>query len=86
MVQNGQKQQVKKPGSKFLTAGAVVAVLGAIFCIMGFATTHTSLVPGTFRTVETQGAPTPFAWMILILGVVLLIVGFCKRLLAAVEK
>jgi hypothetical protein len=73
------QQATRKPGTKLLISGAVLAILGAIFCVMAFATTHRSLAPGTFRTVETQGSPGPLAWGILILGVVLLVVGFLRN-------
>jgi amino acid permease len=73
------QQATRKPGTKLLIFGAVLAALGAVFCIMASATTHRSLAPGTFQTVETQGSPGPLAWGILILGVALLVAGFYKR-------
>lgn len=86
MTQDTQKRHAKKPGTKFIARGAVVSVLGVIFCIMAFSSTHMTFVPGTLREIETPGAPTPAVWGILILGLALMVIGFCKRLLAAVEK
>jgi hypothetical protein len=73
------QQATRKPGTKLLISGAVLAALGAVFCVMASATTHRSLAPGTFQTVETQGSPGPLAWGILILGVAMLVAGFYKR-------
>lgn len=76
----------RRPGTKLLTIGLVLAAIGLVLVIIGFSTTHVTLQPGTFRTVETPGAPTPIAWITLIGGLVLAAVGFGKRVLAAVEK
>ena len=76
----------RRPGTKLLIIGLVLAGVGLLLVIIGFSTTHVSLQPGTFRTVETPGAPTPAAWIILIAGLVLAAVGFGKRVLAAIEK
>ena len=69
-----------------LIAGLVVAAIGLLLVIIGFSTAHVTLQPGTFRTVETPGAPTPAAWIILITGLALAAIGFGKRVLAAIEK
>jgi hypothetical protein len=76
----------RRPGTKLLIIGLVLAAIGLLLVIVGFSTTHATLQPGTFRTVETPGAPTPVAWIILATGLVLTGVGFGKRVLAAIEK
>lgn len=69
-----------------MATGLVILGLGILLIIVGFSSTHVEIVPGTFRTEEVPGAPTPFAWIILLVGVVLSAVGFGKRVLSAVEK
>lgn len=76
----------RRPGTKLLIIGLVLAVVGLLLVIIGFSTTHVSLQPGTFRTIETPGSPTPAAWIILVAGLVLAAVGFGKRVLAAIER
>lgn len=75
-----------RPGTRLMSIGLVILVLGILLIIVGFSSTHVEIVPGTFRTTETAGAPTPFAWIIFLVGIVLSAVGFGKRVLAAVEK
>lgn len=69
-----------------MATGLVIVGIGIALVIMGFSATHVQIVPGTFRTEEVPGAPTPAAWIILLVGLVLSGVGFGKRILAAVEK
>ena len=69
-----------------MATGLVILGLGILLIIVGFSSTHVEIVPGTFRTEEIPGAPTPFAWIMLLLGVVLSAAGFGKRVLSAVEK
>lgn len=69
-----------------MATGLVIVGVGMLLVIAGFSTTHVQMVPGTFRTTEVQGAPTPAAWIILIVGLLLAGIGFARRLLAAVEK
>ncbi|MFI2563007.1 hypothetical protein [Paenarthrobacter sp. NPDC018779] len=76
----------RRPGTKLLIIGLVLAAIGLLLVIVGFSTTHVTLQPGTFRTVETPGAPTPFAWIMLIGGLILAAIGFGKRVLAVIEK
>ena len=76
----------RRPGTKLLIIGLVLAIIGLLLVIVGFSTTHVGLQPGTFRTVETPGAPTPAAWIVLASGLVLTGIGFGKRVLAAIEK
>lgn len=76
----------RRPGTRLLIVGLVLLAIGILLIIVGFSTTHVALVPGTFRTAETAGAPTPFAWIVFSAGVVLSAIGFGKRVLAAVEK
>jgi purine-cytosine permease-like protein len=69
-----------------MATGLVILAIGILLIIIGFSTTHVAIVPGTLRTAETSGAPTPFAWIVLLVGIVLSVIGFGKRLLSAVEK
>jgi amino acid transporter len=69
-----------------MATGLVILGIGVLLIIVGFSSTHVEIVPGTFRTEEVPGAPTPAAWIILLVGVVLSAVGFGKRILSAVEK
>lgn len=69
-----------------MATGLVILAIGILLIIVGFSTTHVEIVPGTFRTEEVPGAPTPAAWIILLVGVALSGIGFGKRILAAVEK
>ena len=76
----------QRPGTRLMATGLVILAIGILLVIVGFSTTHMEIVPGTFRKEEFPGAPTPGAWIILIVGIALAAIGFCKRLLAAVEK
>lgn len=69
-----------------MATGLVIVGIGVLLVIIGFSTTHVQIVPGTFRTTEVQGAPTPAAWIILIVGLILSAAGFGKRVLSAIEK
>ena len=74
----------QRPGTRLMATGLVILALGILLVIVGFATTHVALVPGTFRTAETAGTPTPFAWIILLAGAIMSVIGFRKR--ASVNK
>jgi len=76
----------KRPGTRLMVTGLAVLALGILLVIVGFSTTHMEMAPGTFRTKEVPGAPTPAAWIILLIGVILSAVGFGKRVLASIEK
>jgi hypothetical protein len=76
----------KRPGTRLMVTGLAILALGILLVIVGFSTTHMEMVPGTFRTKEVPGAPTPAAWIILLIGVVLSAVGFGRRVLASIEK
>lgn len=69
-----------------MATGIVILAIGILLIIVGFSTTHVAIVPGTFRTAETAGAPTPAAWVILIVGIVMSAIGFGRRILSALEK
>lgn len=69
-----------------MATGLVIVGIGILLVIVGFSTTHVQMVPGTFRTVEVQGSPTPAAWIALLVGLILSAVGFGKRALSAMEK
>lgn len=69
-----------------MATGIVILAIGILLIIIGFSTTHVAIVPGTFRTAETAGAPTPAAWIIFIVGIVMAGIGFGRRVLASIEK
>lgn len=66
------------------TAGLVILVIGFVLCVLPLATTHVDYVGG--RMVETQGAPSAAAIIIVIVGLALAGIGFARRLLAAAER
>lgn len=66
--------------------GLVLLVIGIALCALALGTTHAELNPATMRTEETQGTPSPIAWLVLIAGAGLTIAGYAKRMLAAVES
>ncbi len=70
-----------KPGEKLLKWGAGVLALGVLFVVMGLSSTKVDAYG-----VETTVGPTPVALLVTAAGVALLVWGFCKRILAAVEK
>jgi hypothetical protein len=69
-----------------MATGLVIVGIGVLLVILGFSTTHMQMVPGTFQKTEVQGAPTPAAWIILIVGLIMSAAGFGKRVLSAIEK
>lgn len=69
-----------------MATGLVIVAIGILLIIIGFSTSHAEIVPGTFRKVEVPGAPTPAAWIIFIIGLVLSAIGFGRRVLASIEK
>lgn len=69
-----------------MATGLVIVGIGILLVIVGFSTTHVQIIPGTLRTTEVQGSPTPAAWIILIVGLILSAAGFGKRVLSAIEK
>lgn len=73
----GEKQK-QRPGDKLLGYGIALVVIGVILCIVGLATTHVEIVPGTLRTIETHGSPPPIAWPVMIAGLVLAGIGYRK--------
>jgi hypothetical protein len=72
---------VKKRGNGWILAGVVVTCFG-IF--IAFAATATTSVDAYGRSV--QGGPTVATFLVIILGIVLAGIGFCIRILGAVEK
>lgn len=61
----------KKAGSGLLMTGIVVAVLGALL---------------VFMSVYTGGAGAPLSWGMVVVGAILAIAGYARRILAAVES
>ncbi len=71
----------KKRGNGWIYSGAVIAGFGVFIAILATGTTHVDAYGNT-----TQGGPTVVTFLVIILGVILAAIGFCIRLLAAVEK
>ena len=69
-----------------MATGLVIVGIGIVLIIVGFSTTHMQIIPGTFTKQEVAGAPTPAAWIILLVGLIMSGAGFGRRLLAAAEK
>lgn len=82
MTQQGEI--VKKPGKRMTTAGLVILALGIVLTVANLATTHVNYFGG--RLVETQGTPSAGAIVLLVIGVLLVVVGFARRILAALER
>jgi uncharacterized membrane protein YidH (DUF202 family) len=82
MTQQGEK--VKTVGKLTTEIGLVVAVLGVVLCVLPLFTTHVDYVGG--RMVETQGTPSAFAIIMVIVGLVVAAIGFARRMIAAAER
>lgn len=76
----------QRPGTRLMAIGLVILAIGILLIIVGFSTTHMEIVPGTFRKEEFPGTPTPAAWIILLVGIIMSAVGFGRRVLSAIEK
>jgi uncharacterized membrane protein len=77
----GKKISPKKRGNGWIRAGAVTAGFGVVMAVLASGTTHVDAYGNT-----SQGGPTAVTFLVIILGIVLAAVGFCIRLLGAVEK
>lgn len=71
----------KRRGNGWITAGGIITTVGIALGFMASATTHVDAYGNT-----TQGGPTIATFLVIGLGLALVVVGFCIRLLAAVEK
>lgn len=54
-----------------MTAGLAIAGIALILALLAF---------------NSSGAPTVYVWGAMVLGVALAVIGFAKRILAAVER
>lgn len=70
MTNVGERTE-KKPGSGVMSLGLSLAGLGTLFAV---------------AILSGGGMPTMVVWAVPIIGVVLAIIGFARRLLAAVES
>ena len=84
MTQLGEKE-AKKPGSRLMPMGIVLLVLSVALLVMNLSSTLHKYVPGV-GMVEVQGTPSAGFWILLVAGLVLTVIGFGRRLLAAVER
>lgn len=74
----------KKPGTKLIAGGVIALALGVIILMINLTNPVTRYVEGA-GMVETQG-PSAGSIILIACGLVLAAFGFCRRLLAAVEK
>ncbi|WP_237393760.1 DUF2510 domain-containing protein [Pseudarthrobacter sp. ATCC 49987] len=79
--EGGKKPTKKKRGDGWIGFGIVIAGLGVVTAITAAFTTHVDAYGHS-----VQGGPTVFTFLVIILGIILAAIGFCIRLLAAVEK
>ena len=70
MTNVGERTQ-KKPGAGIMLSGLIVAAVGLVLVVLVF---------------SSGGAPTIFVWAVLLVGIVLAVIGFAMRILAAVER
>lgn len=61
----------KKPGTGMMTAGLVIAGIALMLVLLAF---------------NSGGAPTVYVWGAMVIGAALAVIGFAKRILAAVER
>jgi hypothetical protein len=78
------KQRTNKPGTRLITGGVIALVLGLILLLINLTNPVQTYVSGV-GMVETQ-SPSAASIVLIIAGLVLAAFGFCRRLLAAVEK
>ena len=67
------------------TIGLVMLVLGLVLVLVNLSTTHVKYIPGV-GTVEVSGVPSAGAIILIVSGLLLAVIGFARRLLAAAEK
>lgn len=70
--------QPKHTAARLMKLGLVLLVIGLALCALALGSTHAELNPVTLVTEQTRGTPTPIAWLALIAGVVLTLVGYAK--------
>lgn len=80
-----QGETSKKPGTRTATTGVVVLVLGLVLLVINLTSTVTNYVAGV-GLVETKGAVSPGAIVLLLVGLLLAGVGFARRVLGALER
>ncbi|QFG09561.1 membrane protein [Arthrobacter phage TripleJ] len=83
MTQQGEKQK-EKPGTKLIAGGVVALVLGMILLVFNLMNPVSNYVSGV-GMVETRG-PSAGSIILIVLGLVLAAFGFCRRVLAALER
>jgi hypothetical protein len=77
-----KKPRIKeKPGTVIMSYGVVACGLAIIFTIVSLFTTHTDAYGYTTHGGVSAGSVTMF-----LLGLVLLAIGFCRRLLYTLEN
>lgn len=84
MNQDTKQRRATKPGSRLITSGLVVLALGVIVLLMNLMNPVSHYVTGV-GMIETRG-PSAGSIVLIVLGLILGAIGFCRRLLAAVEN
>lgn len=80
-VQAAPEAPRKRRGNGWIIAGCLIAFVGIFLGFIAASTTNVDTYGHT-----TQGGPTIATFLVIGLGLALVVVGFCIRLLAAVEK
>lgn len=70
MTNVGERTE-KKPGNMLMFMGACIAALGLVLVLM---------------SISSGGAGAPLSWGMLAVGTLVAIIGFGRRVLAAVER
>jgi len=71
MENMGKTETAKKPGTNLMTLGLIFGLTGAVL---------------VFLSVSTGNMGAPLSWGLVGLGAVVAIIGFARRMLAAVES
>lgn len=67
----GKTETSKKPGTNLMTLGLIFGLIGAVL---------------VFLSVSTGNMGAPLSWGLVALGAIVAIIGFARRMLAAVES
>lgn len=67
----GKADVAKKPGTNLMTIGLIVGLIGAVLVVL---------------SISTGNMGAPLSWGLIALGAVVAIIGFARRMLAAVES
>lgn len=74
----------KTPGLYLQGFGLMLTIVGGAFAILTIARTDLALTSRGFEQVWV--GPSPFAWLLLVVGLGLMAAAWAKRILAALES